>query len=122
MIAVLIFFAHTIFSIWVFVKSFQSDGLLQSFLNIIFIIIIFSVGWTVSDFIIGFIISDSGYIINTPTNVILITFLKLSGTFKPLSASTSLILPKDTISLLMLTTLEIFFYRFFYKTLKSSEE
>jgi hypothetical protein len=122
MIAVLIFFAHTIFSIWVFVKSFQSDGLLQSFLNIVFIIIIFSVGWTVSDFIIGFIISDSGYIINTPTNAIFITLLKLSGTYKPLSTNTSLILPKDIISLMMLSSLEIFFYRFFYKTLKGSEE
>lgn len=122
MITVIIFYLHTIFAIFVFAKSYQSDGLIQAFLNVIFIIIIFTVGWTLTDVIIGLIISDKGYIINIKYKSFLDEILRLTGFYKPLGENKVLLTPKDTISLIVLTIIEIFFYRFFYSLGKVKEE
>ncbi len=122
MITVIIFYLHTIFAIFVFAKSYQSDGLIQAFLNVIFIIIIFTVGWTLTDVIIGLIISDKGYIINIKYKSFLDEILRLTGFYKPLGDNKVLLTPKDTISLIVLTIIEVFFYRFFYSLGKVKEE
>ena len=118
MIAVLIFFVHAIFAVWAFSKSYQNDGTLQAFLNLAFIIILFSVGWTVSDLLMGLIIRDNGYILNVGYNPVFLTLLKISGFYRPQGNGMALLLPKDTLSLILLSVIEIFFYRFFFRKTK----
>ncbi|HEY5125235.1 MAG TPA: hypothetical protein VIK14_16010 [Ignavibacteria bacterium] len=120
MIAVLIFFVHAIFAVWAFSKSYQNDSWLQAFLNFAFIIILFSVGWTVSDLLMGLFIRDSGYILNVGYNPILLTLLKISGFYRPQGNGMALLLPKDTLSLVLLSTIEYFFYKFYFQRTKNT--
>jgi hypothetical protein len=122
LIAVLIFFVHAIFAVWAFSKSYQHDGWLQAFLNFAFIVILFSVGWTVSDLLMGIFIRDNGYIFYAGYNPVFLVFLKLSGIYRPLGEGSALLLPKDTLSLILLSTIELFFYRFFLRNTKKIEK
>ena len=56
---------------YIFAKSFQSDGWVQAILNIAFMVILFTVGWTLADLFVGLIVSDQGYILNIKPNSIL---------------------------------------------------
>ncbi|MBM4157450.1 MAG: hypothetical protein FJ216_01560 [Ignavibacteria bacterium] len=116
MIAVVIFYLHVVFAVYIFAKSYQTEGLMTAFLNLVFIVILFTVGWTISSFFIGFFISDLGYVINLPQNKLLFGIIKLSGFYIPLGDGTARLLPKDSISLVLLSVIELFFYRFYYKT------
>ena len=118
MIAVIIFFIHIIFASWAFSRSYQTDGWLQAFLNLTFIVILFSVGWTVSDLLIGIIVSQNGYVITTGQNAIMLVLLKITGFYKPLGNGSALLQPKDTISLIFLSLIELFFYSFFFRKTK----
>ncbi|MCC7158876.1 MAG: hypothetical protein IT281_05000 [Ignavibacteria bacterium] len=91
MIEVILFYGHAVFFTWVFAKNFVEESFLSSFLSTIFVIVIFSVGWTFSAFVIGFIIPDAGL---------------------------SRILTKAAFSLALLTILEVIFYRFYFSTKK----
>lgn len=122
MIAVVIFFIHVIFAVYVFSRTYQSDGLMQAFLNIAFIIILFSVGWVISDLIVGIIISDNGYLITIPKNAFWQFILKISGFFIPNNDGTGRLVPKDTISLICLTAMEYFFYKFYFKNFDYAEK
>jgi hypothetical protein len=117
-IAVLIFYCHTIFAVYAFCKSYQSDGWVQAFLNIAFIIVLFTVGWTISDLVVGLIIAENGYNIFTPQNNVFLTLLKLTGFYKPSGNGMANLYPKDAISLIVLSLLEITFYRFYFKKTK----
>ncbi|MGB9696233.1 MAG: hypothetical protein ACP5P3_03490 [Ignavibacteria bacterium] len=114
MIPVLLFFIHTIFAVYVFVKTYQSEGLIQAFLNVAFIIIIFSVGWTISDLIMGFFISAEGYRVSLPTTKLAMILLKISG-FIRITQDSIIVMPRDSISLLGLSIMEYFFYKFLFK-------
>lgn len=118
MIAVIIFYLHIIFACYVFCRTFQSDGVVLAFLNVAFIIVIFTVGWTISDLIIGLFVSDAGYRILIPQGKALLTMIKLTGFYRPESAEYAKLLPKDGIALVFLSTIEIFFYRFFFREVK----
>ena len=118
MIPVLIFFAHAIFAVWAFAKSYQTDGIVQAFLNVIFIIILFTVGWTISDLLVGFIVSSNGYEILLPSGKVAMFFLKMTGFIQLFGNGYGKIMPKDSISLIVLTTIEYFFYRFYFKQTK----
>lgn len=118
MIPVLIFFAHAIFAVWAFAKSYQTDGIVQAFLNVIFIIILFTVGWTISDLLVGFIVSSEGYEILLPSGKVAMFFLKMTGFIQLFGNGYGKIMPKDSISLIVLTTIEYFFYRFYFKQTK----
>lgn len=118
LIAVIIFFIHIIFAFWAFSKSYQTDGWLQAFLNLAFIVTLFSVGWTIADLFMGMIIPVNGYIINTHQNALLLVLLKLTGFYKPLGDGNALLLPKDTLSLILLSTIELFFYKFYFRSTK----
>jgi hypothetical protein len=122
MIAVIIFFIHVIFAVYVFSKTYQSDGLMQSFLNIGFIIILFSVGWVISDLIIGIVISDQGYLIDIPKGAFGQFLLKISGFFVPNNNGTGRLVPKDTAALIVLTIMEFFFYKFYFKNFDYAEK
>lgn len=115
MIPVIIFFAHTVFLVWAFAKSFQNDGLVQAFLNVFFIIILFTVGWTLSDLVVGLFISANGYEIAVPDSKAALFFLKITGFVRIYGNGFGKLIPKDSISLVVLTIIEYFFYRFYFR-------
>jgi hypothetical protein len=121
MIPVIIFYLHTIFAVYAFCKSFQVEGLLQAFLNTGFIIILFSVGWTISDLFVGFVISPNGYLIDMPVNKIAVSLLKISGFFTPGQGKGTLN-PKDSISLIVLSVMEYYFYKFYFRETKAASQ
>lgn len=118
MIAVIIFYLHLIFACYVFAKTFQSDGVVLAFLNVAFIVVMFTVGWTISDLAVGLFVSEEGYRILMPQGKALLTMIKLTGFYRPESAEYAKLLPKDAIALVFLSTIEIFFYRFFFREVK----
>lgn len=119
MIPVIIFYLHTIFAVYAFSKSFQVEGILQAFLNTGFIIILFSVGWTISDLFVGFVISSNGYLIDMPTDKVYLSILKISGFFTP-GQGKGVLNPKDSISLIVLSVMEYYFYKFYFRETKAA--
>lgn len=93
MVAVIIFYIHVIFLVYIFTKSYVEDGALAGFLSIIFIIIIFSAGWTISEFIMSL-------------------FMKPEGI--------NIFFPRYAFSLLLLTSIETVLYWFYYFKKKKS--
>lgn len=87
MIEVILFYAHAVFFVYIFAKNYVEQNTVSAFLSTIFVIIIFTVGWTFSAFVIGFFIPDDGL---------------------------TRILTKAAFSLALLTLLEIIFYKFYF--------
>lgn len=87
MIEVILFYAHAVFFVYIFAKNYVEQNTVSAFLSTIFVIIIFTVGWTFSAFVIGFFIPDDGL---------------------------TRILTKAALSLALLTLLEIIFYKFYF--------
>jgi divalent metal cation (Fe/Co/Zn/Cd) transporter len=108
-----------IFALYIFAKSFQTDGLMQAILNIAFIVTLFAVGWTVIDMLVGFVISDYGYILHLRAGSPFDEILRLTGAYFPQGENAVRIAPKDVTSLLLLSTAEAFFYKFFFSVTKS---
>ena len=88
MISAFIFFAHFLFILIIFTWKWQSDGLSAAFINIALILILFAVGWTITGLISQLIMEPKGF---------------------------GLYFDRDTFSLTLLTILEYFFYRIYYK-------
>ena len=88
MIAAFIFAIHIFFMLFIFKKKWQEENLSSAFLNVSLIIILFTVGWSL-------------------TNMILKLFVEPEGI--------SLELNRDTLSIIVLTIVEYFFYKFYYK-------
>ncbi len=86
MIEVILFYAHAVFFVYIFAKNYVEVNTNSAFLSTIFVIIIFTVGWTFSAFVIGFFIPEEGL---------------------------TRILTKAAFSLALLTVLELFFYKFY---------
>ncbi|MGH2575372.1 MAG: hypothetical protein ACRDFC_06700 [Ignavibacteria bacterium] len=91
MIPVIIFYVHVIFLVYVFTKNLIEEGRLSAFLSAIFVVIIFSVGWTISEFAMSLFMESKGL---------------------------GLFFPRYAFSLLLLTFMEIIFYKFYYKGLR----
>jgi len=91
MIEVILFYAHAVFFAYIFARNYVEDKLVSAVLSTIFVVIIFSVGWTFSAFVIGFFIPDAGL---------------------------TRILTKAAFSLGLLTTLEVIFYKFYFNKSK----
>lgn len=87
MIAVFIFYIHVVFLIYVFTKDYLEDGFLAAFLSAVFIVIIFSVGWTLSEFIMAIFMEPEGL---------------------------GLLFPRAAFSLVLLTVIEVIFYKFYF--------
>lgn len=120
MIIALIYFIHVIFAVYAFCKSYQSDGWLQAFLNLGFIIILFAVSLTVCEMFVGLVIPDTGYRINMPGNPVLLFLLKISG-FYAQQGNTVTLTPKDSITLICVSVLEFMFYRFYFKKIEATK-
>jgi hypothetical protein len=87
MIAVFIFYIHVVFLVYIFTKDYIEDSFLTAFLSAIFIVIIFSVGWTLSEFIMALFMEPEGL---------------------------GLLFPRAAFSLMLLTILEAVFYKFYF--------
>ncbi len=121
MIIAIIYFLHAIFAVYVFARSYQSEGWLQAFLNIGFIVILFSVSLTVCEIFTGLVISENGYSFTAPTNSVLMFFMKISG-FYAQQGRTVTLTPKDSITLIFVTLIEYFFYKFYFNKLAVSKQ
>jgi len=86
MIEVTIFYIHVVFFVYLFCKNFVEENFLSAFLSLIFMVILFSVGWTISAFFISLVVPEAGL---------------------------SRLLTKAAFSLSLLTFLEIIFYKFY---------
>ena len=87
MITAIIFFAHFIFTLIIFTKKWQDEGLSAAWMNVGLIVILFAVGWTVTGMIAKILMEQEGLGIH---------------------------FDRDTFSLTLLTIMEVFFYRFYY--------
>lgn len=94
MIVVFIFLAHIIFTAFVFFKKKKNDSLSNALIDVIFIIIIFSVGWSLSTMVSKIFWDPIGF-----------------GKH----------FDRDAISLTLLTIVEFFFYRIYFKDLFVTE-
>jgi hypothetical protein len=88
MIFVIIFIVHFSFALIIFIKKFKSDGLSTAGINLVLIVILFGVGWTVTGFISKLLMDQEGF--GTEFN-------------------------RDAFSLSLLTLIEIVFYSYYYK-------
>ncbi|TDJ55867.1 MAG: hypothetical protein E2O46_01995 [Ignavibacteria bacterium] len=87
MITAIIFFAHFIFTLIIFTKKWQDEGLSAAWMNVGLIVILFAVGWTVTGMIAKILMEQEGLGIH---------------------------FDRDTFSLTLLTIMEVLFYRFYY--------
>ena len=87
MIAVFIFYMHVVFIAYAFTRNYIDDGLTRAILSSIFVIVLFSVGWTLCEFVLGYFMESKGL---------------------------SLMFPRAAFSLMLLTLIEIVFYRYYY--------
>ncbi len=88
MITAFIFFAHLFFAVYIFTKKWQNENLKSAFLNLALIGILFSVGWTVATMIAQIFMEPEG--LGVQYN-------------------------RDTFALTILSIVEFFFYRIYYK-------
>lgn len=87
MIPVIVFYIHVVFGVYSFTRNYILESFLSGFLSLIFVVVIFSVGWTISEFVMSL-------------------FMKAEGL--------SLLFPRAAFSLLLVTILEVIFYSFYY--------
>lgn len=88
MISAFIFFAHFIFILLIFTWKWQNDGISSAVMNVSLILILFAVGWTITGMIAKLIMEPKGL---------------------------GLYYDRDTFSLTLLTIIEFFFYKIYYK-------
>jgi hypothetical protein len=88
MISAFIFFAHFLFILIIFTWKWQSDGISAAFINVALILILFAVGWTITGMVAQLLMEPKGL---------------------------GLYFDRDTFSLALLTIVEYFFYRIYYK-------
>jgi hypothetical protein len=88
MVSAFLFFAHFIFILVIFTWKYQKEGLLNAFLNVGLVLIFFAVGWTITGMIAKILLEAEGF-----------------GRHYD----------RDTFSLTLLSMLEFFFYKAYYK-------
>jgi formate hydrogenlyase subunit 3/multisubunit Na+/H+ antiporter MnhD subunit len=88
MITAIIFSAHFIFLLIIFTKKWQEERISSAWMHIGLISILFAVGWTVTSIIAKILMEQPGFGIH---------------------------FDRDTFSLTLLTIVEVFFYRIYYK-------
>ncbi|MFA6541063.1 MAG: hypothetical protein WCT99_05615 [Bacteroidota bacterium] len=87
MIALIVFYLHIVGFAYGFTKEYQQEGLSAGFLNLGFMVLIFSVGWSISTFLLRYVMGEPGF-----------------GVW----------LDRSTFSLVLLTLGEILFYYNYY--------
>lgn len=87
MVIAVIFLIHTLFAGYIFYTKWRNESIGSAFLNLIFIIILFSIGWSILAMLIKLIFEQEGF-----------------GKH----------FDRDTITLTILTLIEFFFYRIYF--------
>lgn len=90
-----IFFLHFVYIVYIFIKKYKSSGLSDAIMNVVFIIVIFSIGWSI-------------------LNLLLKPILPEKIHFEELSS--------DSIILIILSAIEYIGYRKFYGNTFTSNE
>lgn len=88
MISAFIFFLHLIFSLIIFTKKWQDEGIGAGLMNIGLIGVLFAVGWSITSMISKAVMEPAGF---------------------------GLHFDRDTFSLMLLLIAEFFFYKIYYK-------
>jgi len=91
MIPLFIFYIHIVAFTYLFVREYQREGLSAGFLTLGFLILIFSVGWSISSLILKNVIDETGF---------------------------GIWLNRDALSLALLTMFEAVFYYFYFREKK----
>lgn len=87
MVIAVIFLTHFLFAVYIFITKWKKESAGSAFLNLIFIILLFSIGWSVLAMFAKLIFEQEGF-----------------GKH----------FDRDTIGLSVLTIIEYFFYRIYY--------
>ncbi|MGE5497684.1 MAG: hypothetical protein ACM3Q2_06435 [Syntrophothermus sp.] len=95
MVTAFIFFVHLIFITVIFTKKWQEESLTQAMMNLALIIVLFSVGWSISGMVSKAIMEPKGF---------------------------GLYFDRDTFSLTLLSIAEFFFYRMYYEEKEENSE
>lgn len=95
MITAIIFAAHLIFMLVIFTKKWQEEALSAGALNVSLIIILFTVGWSITGIIAKALMDQKGF---------------------------GIYYDRDAFSLSLLTAIEFFFYRYYYKSFFQKEK
>ena len=61
MISLLIFYLHTVAAVWLFTRRWQEGDWKEGFLAVGFLALIFSVGWSMSTFLLKLVIGEKGF-------------------------------------------------------------
>lgn len=61
MITLLIFYAHTIAAVVIYTKRWQETDWKEGLLGVGFLLLIFSVGWSITTFIVKLLVSEKGF-------------------------------------------------------------
>ena len=91
MIPLLVFYLHILGFTTGFTREYQKEGISAGFLNLGFMALIFSVGWSITTFFLKYLINEKGF---------------------------SIWLDRDALSLLLLTMGEAIFYYLYYRDKK----
>ena len=91
MVTLFVFYIHTVAAVYAFTDQYQDEGIGAGTLAVAFMGIVFSVGWSISTFILKFIIDERGF---------------------------GMYFNRDALSLAVLTIGEAAFYYFFLKGMK----
>lgn len=86
MIAILVFYLHIVGAVYAFSKGYVEHKLVDAFMSLAFVAIIFSVGWTLAGFIVRFFFPEQGlgtWFDNDTVSLILVTLFEaiLYGTY-----------------------------------------
>ena len=95
MITAIIFFVHFIFGLIIFTIKWQDEGITSAWMNIGLIIILFAVGWTMTGLIAKLLLEQKGF---------------------------GIYFDRDTFSLTLLSIIEVFFYKFYYKNTTTEDD
>lgn len=85
MITLFVFYIHVVAAVTIFTRRWQEDGLKEGILGVLFLLLIFSVGWSISTFIMKLFLDERGF---------------------------GIWLDRDASSLVLLTLLEVVFFAF----------
>jgi hypothetical protein len=61
MVTLFVFYIHTVAAVYAFTDQYQEEGIGAGTLAVAFMGIVFSVGWSISTFILKFLISERGF-------------------------------------------------------------
>jgi hypothetical protein len=79
MIAIIVFYLHIIGAVYAFSKGYVEHKLVDGFMSLAFVAIIFSVGWTMAGFIVRFLFPEKGFgtwLDNDTSSLILVTLFE----------------------------------------------